>query len=196
MAASSLPCALRPRAASLMAEETTSPVTDTVVTPTVVRARPAWLIFGGLAAIVLVLDQLSKAWIVANIAPGQTVDVLGDLVRLIYTRNSGALFGLFGSSATLFGIGSFAVLVLIVWYHARAPRSLVLSIALGLLLGGAVGNLIDRLRIGFVVDFVDMGLGTLRFFTFNIGDSAISTAILILLVLAVRPSPRPAGPDA
>lgn len=179
-----------------MTEETTNPVTDTVAALPTARARPAWLIFGGLALTVLVLDQLSKAWIVANIAPGQSVQVLGDLVRLIYSRNSGALFGLFGSSASLFGIASVAVLGLIVWYHARAPRSLLLSIALGLLLGGAVGNMIDRLRLGSVVDFVDMGLGTLRFFTFNIGDSAISTAILVLLLLALRPSARTAGPDA
>ena len=142
------------------------------------------------------LDQLAKAWIVANIAPGQVVDVVGSWVRLIFSRNNGALFGLFGSSATLFGIGSLAVLVLIVWYHARAPRSLLLSIALGLLLGGALGNLVDRLRIGYVVDFVDIGMGTLRFFTFNVGDSAISTAILLLLVIAIRPAPRPANADA
>ncbi len=174
-----------------MTEETTPGVTEAEV-----RSRPAWLIFGGLAVVVVVLDQLAKAWIVANLVPGQVVDVVGSSVRLIFSRNNGALFGLFSSSATLFGIGSLAVLVLIVWYHARAPRNLLLSIALGLLLGGAVGNLVDRLRIGYVVDFVDIGLGTLRFFTFNVGDSAISTAILLLLIIAIRPAPRPANADA
>ncbi|HEY7937158.1 MAG TPA: signal peptidase II [Candidatus Limnocylindrales bacterium] len=166
------------------------------MTAVIARPRPAWFLFGGLAAIVLGLDQLTKAWIVANVAPGQVVDVVGSWVRLIFSRNDGALFGLFGSSATLFAIGSLAVLVLIVWYHARSSRSLLLSIALGLLLGGALGNLIDRLRLGYVVDFVDMGIGTLRFFTFNVGDSAISTAILLLLILALRPTPKPAVVDA
>ncbi|MGH2465552.1 MAG: signal peptidase II [Candidatus Limnocylindrales bacterium] len=166
------------------------------MTAVIARARPAWLVFGGLAAIVLVLDQLAKAWIVGNIAPGQVVDVIGSWVRLIFSRNDGALFGLFGSSATLFAIGSLAVLVLIIWYHARSPRSLLLSIALGLLLGGALGNLIDRIRLGYVVDFVDMGIGSLRFFTFNVGDSAISTAILLLLILALRSAPKPAAVDA
>ena len=174
-----------------MTEETTPGVTEAEV-----GGRPAWLIFGGLAVVVVVLDQLAKAWIVANLVPGQVVDVVGSSVRLIFSRNNGALFGLFSSSATLFGIGSLAVLVLIVWYHARAPRNLLLSIALGLLLGGAVGNLVDRLRIGYVVDFVDIGFGTLRFFTFNVGDSAISTAILLLLIIAIRPAPRPANADA
>jgi signal peptidase II len=166
-----------------------------VATSPIARPRPAWLLFAGLATVVLVADQLAKAWIVGNIAPGQVVDVVGSLVRLIFSRNNGALFGLFGSSATLFAIGSLAVLGLIVWYHARTPRSLLLSIALGLLLGGALGNLIDRLRLGYVVDFVDMGIGTLRFFTFNVGDSAISTAILLLLFLALRPAPKPVHVD-
>lgn len=159
-------------------------------------ARPAWPLFAGLAVAVLVADQLAKAWIVANIAPGQVVDVVGTLVRLIFSRNDGALFGLFGSSATLFGIGSLVVLGLVIWYHARSPRSLILSIALGLLLGGALGNLVDRLRLGYVVDFVDMGIGNLRFFTFNVGDSAISLAILLLLFLAVRPAAKPVKADA
>ena len=166
-----------------------------MTTSPIARPRPAWLLFAGLATVVLVADQLAKAWIVGNIAPGQVVDVVGSLVRLIFSRNNGALFGLFGSSATLFAIGSLAVLGLIVWYHARTPRSLLLSIALGLLLGGALGNLIDRLRLGYVVDFVDMGIGTLRFFTFNVGDSAISTAILLLLFLALRPAPKPVHVD-
>jgi signal peptidase II len=166
-----------------------------VATSPIARPRPAWPLFAGLATVVLVADQLAKAWIVGNIAPGQVVDVVGSLVRLIFSRNNGALFGLFGSSATLFAIGSLAVLGLIVWYHARTPRSLLLSIALGLLLGGALGNLIDRLRLGYVVDFVDMGIGTLRFFTFNVGDSAISTAILLLLFLALRPAPKPVHVD-
>ncbi|MGH2513399.1 MAG: signal peptidase II, partial [Candidatus Limnocylindrales bacterium] len=94
--------------------------------------RPAWLVFVGLAVLVLVADQLAKAWIVANVGPGQVIEVVGDWVRLIFTRNSGALFGLFSSSADLFALGSLVVLGLVVWYHARTPRNLLLSIALGL----------------------------------------------------------------
>jgi signal peptidase II len=67
----------------------------------------------------------------------------------------------------------------------------VLSVALGLLLGGAVGNLVDRLRYAYVVDFVDMGIGDLRFYTFNIADAAISTALLIMILLAVFGSRLP-----
>ena len=149
--------------------------------------RPAWLLFFGVAATVLILDQLSKAWVIANIVPGTAVLVVGDLVRLIHSRNDGALFGLFGTAAPVLAIASIGVLVLIVGYHARSGRSPILSVALCLLLGGAIGNLIDRIRLGYVVDWVDAGLGGVRFWTFNIGDAAISVAILLLLLLAVVP---------
>ena len=61
------------------------------------------------------------------------------------------------------------------------------TVALGLLLGGAIGNLIDRLRYGYVVDFVDMGIGEWRFYTYNVADAAITTAIVLLLAMAVFP---------
>jgi len=60
-----------------------------------------------------------------------------------------------------------------------------MSVALGLLLGGAVGNLIDRFRFGYVLDFVDLGIGALRWYTFNVADAAISASILLLLLTAV-----------
>ena len=159
-----------------------------VATAGTTRKGSHWLVFVGTAVTVLVLDQLSKAWLVANVSPGEVVQVIGDYIRLIFSQNSGALFGLFRDNALVFGIVSLAVVALIIGYHARAGRSLYLSLALGLLLGGAVGNLADRLRLGYVVDFVDVGLGTLRFFTFNVGDSAISLAILMLIAAALFPA--------
>ncbi len=157
------------------------------VAATTKRTGAHWLVFVGIAALVLILDQLSKAWLVANVSPGEVVQVIGDYVRLVFSQNSGALFGLFRDNALVFGVVSLVVAGLIVGYHARAGRSLYLSLALGLLLGGAIGNLADRLRLGFVVDFVDIGLGDLRFFTFNIGDSAITIAILMLIAAALFP---------
>jgi signal peptidase II len=77
---------------------------------------------------------------------------------------------------------------LIVAYHARSGRSPYMTLTLGLLLGGAIGNAIDRVRLGHVVDFVDGGIGTLRFYTFNVADACISLAILLLILVALRPS--------
>lgn len=150
--------------------------------------RARWGVFLGVAGTVIVLDQLTKAWLVANVAVGEVMSVIGDLVRFVQSQNSGALFGLFRDQAILFALVSIGVIGLIVLYHGRAGRSLYLSIALGLLLGGAIGNMIDRLRLGYVVDWVDVGLGSLRFWTFNVADSAISLAIVMLVGLALFPA--------
>jgi len=150
--------------------------------------RPIWPIFLGLAATIIVADQLTKAWIAASIAPGESISVVGDYLRLVHSQNTGALFGLFRESAVLFGLASLLVIGLIVVYHARSGRSRYMSVALGLLLGGAIGNLIDRLRLGYVVDFVDAGIGSIRWYTFNVADAAISFAILFLIAAAIWPS--------
>ena len=150
-------------------------------------ARRRWPLFLALAATVVVADQIAKALVTGSLAPGQSVDVVGDLVRIVFGQNSGALFGLFKDNALMFGVVSLVVVGLIVVYHARSAASLYLTITLGLLLGGAIGNMIDRLRLGYVVDFVDVGIGTTRFYTFNVADSAISLAILLLFVAAILP---------
>jgi signal peptidase II len=154
-----------------------------------------WLLFIVLAIAVVVIDQLSKLWVDTNFelaalhpVPGaaQPTPILGDLVRIAKTYNSGGIFGLFGGSALILALSSTAVIVLIVVYQWRdGARSWLLTVALGLLLGGAVGNFIDRVRLGWVVDFVDMGIGDWRFYTFNVADSAISTGLFLLIVLAL-----------
>ncbi len=146
-----------------------------------------WVLFAALAIGVLVLDQVTKAALTGNLAPSQSVDVLGSWLRIVYWTNSGILFGMLPQSAPAFAIVSAAVVGLIVLYHARVGRGLVTTIALGLLLGGALGNLIDRVHYGAVVDWIDMGVGAWRFWTYNIGDAAITTAILLLMVMAVFP---------
>lgn len=150
-------------------------------------APPSWPVFLGLAALVLTLDQLTKAWLVSYLAPGQSVNVLGDYVRLVHSQNNGGLFGLLSGQATVFGLISIVVIGLIVVYHARAGGGRYLSITLGLLLGGALGNLVDRLRLGYVVDFVDAGLGDLRWYTFNVADAGISFSLLLLLAASIWP---------
>jgi signal peptidase II len=149
--------------------------------------RPQWLAFGGIAATIVITDQLTKAWLTSYLAPGHSVNVIGDLVRLVHAQNTGGLFGLLRGQAVPFAIISLVVAALIVAYHGRAGRNPYLSITLGLLLGGALGNLIDRIRLGYVVDFVDAGIGSLRWYTFNVADAAISFSILLLLAASVWP---------
>ena len=150
--------------------------------------RRHWLLFGGLATAVVVADQLTKAWIVSAIRPGESIRLVGDELRLIITHNTGGLFGLFRDQAPVFAAFSVGVMALIVIVHARSGESRLLSISLGLLLGGAVGNFIDRVRLGHVIDFVDGGIGTLRFYTFNVADMAVTASMLLLIGLSLLSS--------
>jgi len=152
-----------------------------------VGGRPLWRAFLGLAAAILATDQLTKAWLTSFLAPGESVRVVDDVLRLVHGQNAGGLFGLFQGQALPFALVSLVVVALIVGYHARSGRNAYLSITLGLLLGGALGNLLDRLRLGYVVDFVDAGIGSLRWYTFNVADAAISFAIVLLLALSIWP---------
>ena len=163
------------------------------------RGAKRWVVFGALAAVIVTTDQLTKAWLVSQLAPGESMEIVGTWLRFVHGRNDGGLFGLFEGSAALFAVASLVVIAVIVGYHARSKPNLVLTTALGLLLGGAIGNLIDRVRLGYVIDFVDAGIGDLRFYTFNVADSAISVSILLLIILALFPGLGAQvieGPDA
>ena len=162
-------------------------------------SRPHWVAFIGVAALIAVLDQLTKAWLTSYLGPGQSVNVVGDWVRLVHSQNAGGLFGLLQGQARIFAVISVAVLALIVVYHWRAAPSRYISITLGLLLGGAIGNLIDRFLVGHVTDFVDAGIGDVRWYTFNVADTGISFALLLLIAASIWPSlaspDRPDAPD-
>ena len=158
--------------------------------------RRRWLTFFGLAAAVALVDQASKFWVDANFGvasphagPGATqpTPLIDGFVRIAKTYNTGGIFGLFGDSAIVLALASTVVIVFIVVYHGRegVRGPWALTVALGLLLGGALGNFIDRIRLGAVVDFVDMGIGEWRWYTFHVADSAISIALLLLILLSV-----------
>ena len=150
------------------------------------RRSPHWLLFLGLAAAVVAADQASKAWITGRIEPGDVIEVAGDWIRLIVTWNTGGLFGLFQSNAAVFAAFSVAVMVLIVVVNGRTAPGRYLSVTLGFLLGGAVGNFIDRIALGHVTDWVDIGVGTWRFYTFNVADMGITSGIAILAADALH----------
>jgi signal peptidase II len=154
-------------------------------------------LFVGIALGVVVADQLAKTWIdtsfdlavpgAAGGEPGAPTPVIGDLVRIAKTYNDGGIFGLFGAAGPVLGLLSVAIIAGIAWYEWRhgAVGGPVVTVGLGLLLGGALGNLIDRARFGHVVDYVDTGIGMSRFYAFNVADAAISIGILLLIVAAL-----------
>ena len=160
-----------------------------------IDSRRRWLVFIGLALVVLIADQLSKMWVDANFVhasvhalPGQPqpTPVIDGFVRIAKSYNTGGIFGLFGDSAFVLAIASTAVIALIFVYQWREGTrgSWLLTVSLGLLLGGALGNFTDRIRYQHVIDFVDMGIGDWRWYTFNVADSAISLALLGLIVIS------------
>ena len=134
----------------------------------------------------MVADQLSKAWIKVNLPGGESVPAEG-LFRLTHVHNTGAAFGLFQGqlfSLTIVAlIGIIVVLLFALFYYRRFPflDSKLVKPSLGLILGGAVGNLIDRLRLGYVTDFIDIGIWP----AFNIADSAIVVGVVIFAYLFI-----------
>ena len=178
-----------------MAEASASATTRSPETP--VQTRRRWALFLGLAVVVIVLDQLSKTWVdssfelasraVPSGQPGGPTELIGDLVRIAKTYNDGAIFGFLDATAGLMALLSLFVIGGISWYEWRYGAGLgpMVTVGLGLLLGGAVGNLIDRVRFGHVVDFVDMGIGDSRWYTWNISDAAVFIGILLLLGAAL-----------
>ena len=158
--------------------------------------RPLRLAFAGIAVAIVALDQLTKTWLVSVLQPGQSFQVWGDFVRIVHYRNDGGLFGFLKGQAPIFALVSLVVIGGIILYHDRSGRMPMLTLTLGLLLGGAIGNFIDRVRFGSVIDFVDAGIGSLRWYTFNVADAAISLSIVTLLLAAFlqsRPAPAEAG---
>ena len=136
-----------------------------------------------LAAFIAISDQLLKQYVVANYTLETSNPILGDLLRIDYIHNRGGLFGLFQGSAIIFAIVTVAVTgVLAGLEFTSGWRNWIVTLTLGLLLGGAIGNVVDRLTIGYVVDFADIGIGTLRFpYIFNVADSAVTVAICIMV---------------
>jgi signal peptidase II len=161
------------------------------------QRRRRWALFLGLAGAVVLLDQLSKLWVDASFEvasrtipagePGGPTEVLGTFLRIAKTFNDGAIFGLFETVAPIMAVLSLIIIVGITWYEWRhgAAMGALVTIGLGLLLGGAIGNLIDRVRIGQVIDFVDMGVGETRWYAWNISDAAVFVGILVLFAAAL-----------
>jgi len=142
------------------------------------------LLVAAVAVVVFTLDRVTKALVVASIPLHGSVEVLGDVVRLTHTRNTGAAFGLLPDSTTLLTVLSVVAVVAIVYYYRRlASRSPLIAATLGMQLGGAFGNLVDRLSQGYVVDFVDVGVGSLRYWAFNVADSGVVVGIIAVTAL-------------
>ncbi len=142
------------------------------------------MLVGIVAVVVFTLDRLTKMWVEQNVTLFQTRPVVGEYVRIVHTQNSGAAFGLLPERTTLLSVLSVvAVLGILYYYRQLAGSSSLIAGTLGMQLGGALGNLVDRVGQGYVVDFIDIGIPDgWRFWAFNVADSAISVGVAIMML--------------
>ncbi len=139
--------------------------------------NPLWLV-----PLTVVIDQVTKIVVQRVMVRGMPVEVLGDFFRLTYIHNPGAAFGLNLGSPLLHTLVSIAALgVLVYLYRTLKPNEQLLRYGFCLVLGGALGNIIDRLYLHEVVDFFDFGFGTLRWPIFNFADSFVTVGVLLLV---------------
>lgn len=152
------------------------------------RQGPYYLILAGVGLGIILLDQATKAWIHGSLRLHESIEIAEGFFAITYIRNPGAAFGLLANLDPrvrfyFFVTVSCVALVVLGIFFSRTPRQdRWTQVGLSSVCGGAVGNLIDRLRFGEVIDFMDFSIGTYHWPAFNVADSAISIG-LVLLVL-------------
>lgn len=130
------------------------------------------------AGTVIGLDQLSKYLVRSNMALGQSIPEHG-FFRFTYHTNTGGVFGLFANQTFLITVAAIiAVVVIILYSRHKMAQSMLVKVSLGMILGGSIGNLIDRVRLGAVTDFIDVGAWPI----FNLADSAIDIGVVLLII--------------
>jgi signal peptidase II len=175
------------------------------------RGGICWAGALAIAGVVIALDQATKAWVLHALPGAPPLTVIPGFFDLTFSRNTGGVFGLGAGTPTLgrraFFVGATAIaLGMIVAFLKRWGReSRLLTLSLSLVAGGAVGNLVDRVRFGSVVDFIDWHWRNHHWYTFNVADSAISVGAVLLIVHslffessngAAKPPAPPPGPEA
>jgi len=163
--------------------------------------KKKYLILLATVAVTVLLDVITKAYIDSNMSLHESVVVIGGLLNITYVRNPGAAFSFLASASPGFRSVFFLSvtilsIVLVLYYIAKSKTEEPLMIfALSLILSGALGNFIDRVRIGEVIDFIDVHLGAYHWPAFNVADSAITVgACIMLFALFKRPKEHDHSP--
>lgn len=159
------------------------------------RRRPLSQILITVASLVLIVDQFTKWLIRTNFVFGESRPVIGDIFHLTYYQNTGMAFGLMQGFSAIIAVFSIAAIGFLIYLSRRWQTEKKLSkavpISLGLVIGGACGNLIDRLVLSSVVDFLDFGFGPYRWPAFNVADICISTGVGLLVLFSAREQEAP-----
>ena len=132
------------------------------------------------ALLIVILDQLTKFLIKQNFQLNQSIPIIKNVLHLTYITNTGSAFGLFKGLNIFFILFSIIIIVAIFYFTRKIKKNeKALQFSIGLLLGGTIGNLIDRLFYGSVIDFIDFRIWPV----FNVADSAVTISIVLLIVL-------------
>jgi signal peptidase II len=145
--------------------------------------RMGLLVALGLALAVFLLDQGTKALVEGSMRPGESITVIPGFLSITHIRNDGGAFGILGGSPLVLLIGSVVAVVIVLWMLLTGRPSRLTTLGCGLILGGAAGNLLDRLSTGEVTDFVHFSF----WYVFNAADAAITVGVAVLLLAALRP---------
>lgn len=162
------------------------------------RYRLLW----GLAITVFALDQATKLWIDATLpfptyGPPNAIVVIDGFFNLVHVGNTGAAWSMFAGQSLWLAMLALVTLGAIFWWrHSLELRHRTGQLAFGLLCGGIVGNLVDRLFYGYVIDFLDFQFGSYFYPTFNLADSGICVGVGVYLVHSLRSPPAPVTPPA
>jgi len=141
-------------------------------------AGAMWLRAGVVALVVIALDQLTKALVRADVAVGEKNELL-PFLDIGHVHNDGVAFGFLGGGGAIVLVVTFAALALLVGFFARNPTRPLLWLPTGMLLGGAIGNLIDRIRQGYVTDFIELP----HWPSFNVADISITCGVVVLVIV-------------
>jgi signal peptidase II len=162
--------------------------------------RRLLVLAAGVSAI-LALDQATKAIVASRLSPGESIEILPGFLHLTLVRNTGMAFGLLSGldipqKSLLMTLLSLAALAAVIYYALRSPRGETLThFGLIFILGGALGNILDRARLGYVIDFVDVFYRDTHWPAFNVADSSICVGVGLLLLDSLRRHERAPGDE-
>jgi signal peptidase II len=150
-----------------------------------------------IAVAIAATDQLTKWLVVSSIGPGESIVVIDGFFQIVSWRNTGAAWGIFQDYNTLLAVVSIlTILVLYLFRHSFQLQRNSSRIALGLIIGGIIGNFIDRVRVGYVIDFLDFYVGRFHWPAFNVADSAICIGVALYILVSWRSEPKKDRPVA
>jgi signal peptidase II len=151
-----------------------------------------YLLLGVTTGLILFLDQITKFYVDSSMRLHESIPVIQGLFSITYVRNPGAAFGFLADASPLFrsiffvAVTVLAIILVVHYIWKSRAEEPFLTFALSLILSGAVGNLIDRVRLGEVIDFLDVFIGSTHWPAFNVADSAISVGAVILFIELTR----------